>query len=63
MEGALDKLNFFGGSGGYFSILDYGVFILMLLLSALIGVYFGFLSKKKQNNTAEYLLGSKEMGA
>lgn len=35
---------------------------MMLLLSALIGVYFGFISKKKQNNTSEYLLGSKKMG-
>lgn len=64
MDAALEKqLNIFGGSSSsYFSILDYGVFILMLLLSALIGVYFGFISKKKQNNTAEYLLGSKQMG-
>lgn len=28
---------------------------------ALIGIYFGFVSKKKQNNTTEYLLGGKEM--
>lgn len=31
------------------------------LFSALIGVYFGFFSKKKQNNTTEYILGGKEM--
>ena len=46
----------------HFTALDYGVFVGMLLLSALIGVYFGFISKKKQNNTSEYLLGSKKMG-
>ena len=46
----------------YFTVIDYGVFVVMLLLSALIGVYFGFISKKKQNNTSEYLLGSKQMG-
>ncbi|XP_070495051.1 sodium-coupled monocarboxylate transporter 1-like [Chironomus tepperi] len=46
----------------YFTVIDYGVFVAMLLLSALIGVYFGFISKKKQNNTSEYLLGSKKMG-
>jgi len=27
----------------------------------LIGIYFGFISKKKQNNTKEYLLGGKQM--
>jgi len=29
--------------------------------TALIGIYFGFISKKKQNNTTEYLLGGKQM--
>lgn len=57
---AVTTKNFFGEN--LFSIFDYGVFISMLLLSALIGVYFGFISKNKQNNTAEYLLGSKKMG-
>ncbi|KAG5675068.1 hypothetical protein PVAND_005005 [Polypedilum vanderplanki] len=46
----------------YFSVLDYGIFIILVLLSAFIGIYFGFISKKKQNNTSEYLLGSKQMG-
>lgn len=45
----------------HFSIIDYGVFISMLLVSALIGIYFGFISKKKQNTTTEYLLGGKQM--
>lgn len=44
-----------------FAKLDYGFFVLMLALSALIGIYFGFISKKKQDNTAEYLLGGKTM--
>lgn len=44
-----------------FGNLDYGLFGLMLVLSAIIGIYFGFLSKKKQDNTAEYLLGGKTM--
>ncbi|XP_055642806.1 sodium-coupled monocarboxylate transporter 1-like [Toxorhynchites rutilus septentrionalis] len=44
-----------------FSTFDYAIFTAMLLLSALIGVYFGFVSKIKQNNTKEYLLGGKTM--
>lgn len=44
-----------------FSTFDYTIFGIMLALSALIGVYFGFISKKKQNNTNEYLLGGKQM--
>lgn len=44
-----------------FGPVDYGLFGLMLMLSAAIGVYFGFFSKKKQNNTIEYLLGGKKM--
>jgi len=34
----------------------------MLLLSALIGVYFAFFAKQKQNTTNEYLMGGKTMG-
>lgn len=44
-----------------FSPIDYILFAVMLGLSALIGIYFGFISKKKQNNTTEYLLGGKKM--
>uniref|UniRef100_A0A182JH69 Sodium/solute symporter n=1 Tax=Anopheles atroparvus TaxID=41427 RepID=A0A182JH69_ANOAO len=44
-----------------FSVVDYVIFCSMLGLSALIGVYYGFFAKQKQNNTAEYLLGSKQM--
>lgn len=44
-----------------FTKLDYSIFGLMLGLSTIIGIYFGFCSNKKQDNTAEYLLGSKQM--
>ncbi|XP_041987857.1 sodium-coupled monocarboxylate transporter 2-like [Aricia agestis] len=46
----------------YFDWLDYVVFGGMLLLSALIGVYFAFFAQKKQNTTSEYLMGGKTMG-
>ena len=45
-----------------FHVVDYVVFAAILLVSALIGVYFGFLSKVRQNNTNEYLMGGKKMG-
>ena len=38
---------------------EYLVLFLMLLISALIGVYFAW---KGQKNNAEYLLGGKSMG-
>ena len=44
-----------------FTSFDYGLFGLMLLLSAAIGIYFGFFAKNKQNTTTEYLLGGKKM--
>ncbi|XP_073828190.1 sodium-coupled monocarboxylate transporter 2-like [Musca autumnalis] len=43
-----------------FGVTDYVVFVIMLLTSAGIGVYFGFFSKSK-NTTDEYLMGSKQM--
>ncbi|KAI5641345.1 sodium:solute symporter family domain-containing protein [Phthorimaea operculella] len=46
----------------YFDWLDYLVFGVMLLLSALIGIYFAFFASKKQNTTSEYLMGGKTMG-
>jgi solute carrier family 5 (sodium-coupled monocarboxylate transporter), member 8/12 len=51
----------FSDGKNLFSPIDYGIFLLMILLSALVGLYFGFISKKKQDNRAEYLLGSKQM--
>lgn len=44
-----------------FSYLDYSIFILLMGLSALIGLYYGFISKRKQDNTEEYLLGGKKL--
>lgn len=46
----------------FFDWLDYLVFGAMLFFSALIGVYFAFFAAKKQNTTAEYLMGGKTMG-
>lgn len=40
--------------------IDYTLFSLLLIVSVLIGVYFGFFSK--QDSTTEYLLGGKKMG-
>lgn len=45
-----------------FGVTDYSIFILMLSVSAGIGVYFGFYSKSK-NTTDEYLRGGKKMQA
>lgn len=42
-----------------FTLLDYVLFLTMLLLSALIGIYFGFI--KKQSTADDYLLGGKKM--
>jgi sodium-coupled monocarboxylate transporter 8/12 len=44
-----------------FTTFDYCIFVLMMGLSTLIGFYYGFCAKRKQNNTSEYLLGSKSM--
>ncbi|XP_012533313.1 sodium-coupled monocarboxylate transporter 1 [Monomorium pharaonis] len=44
-----------------FGWLDYTLFGLLLLVSVLIGVYFGFFSK--QDSTTEYFLGGKRMGS
>lgn len=44
-----------------FSNVDYVLFATMMLLSLLIGLYYGFFAKRKQNTTLEYLLGSKNL--
>ncbi|GJQ68435.1 hypothetical protein Trydic_g17021 [Trypoxylus dichotomus] len=44
-----------------FTWVDYGFFSSTLLLSLLIGVYFGFI--QKQTTVTDYLLGGKEMSA
>ncbi|XP_037026329.1 sodium-coupled monocarboxylate transporter 2-like [Bradysia coprophila] len=45
-----------------FTGYDYGTSIALLTFSALIGVYYGFIAKQKQNNPNEYLLGGKSIG-
>ncbi|XP_046397318.1 sodium-coupled monocarboxylate transporter 2-like isoform X2 [Ischnura elegans] len=45
----------------YFSALDYSLFGAMLVLSAMIGIYFAFFAKKKQNTISEYLMGGRNM--
>lgn len=44
-----------------FTWLDYFFFVALLGLSTLIGYYYGFVSKHKQDNTAEYILGGQSM--
>ena len=44
-----------------FSVVDYVVFSVMLLLSALIGIWYGCGPGGRQNTTAEYLLGNRQM--
>jgi Na+/proline symporter len=47
-------------TGLLFGWLDFTLFILMLVLSTLIGVYFGFWGKKEES-PHEYLLAGKSM--
>lgn len=44
----------------YFSAIDYSVFILLLLCSLAIGIYFGFFSKELKTNE-DYLTGGHKM--
>ena len=44
-----------------FSVVDYVVFSVMLLLSALIGIWYGCGPGGRQSTTAEYLLGNRQM--
>lgn len=51
-----------GGLGSVallFNWVEYSVFCTMLILSLLIGVYYGWFSK--QDTVAEYMLGGKKM--
>lgn len=45
----------------HFGWIDYGLFIVLLGISTLIGIYYGFFSKHKQNNMSEYILGGRSM--
>ena len=44
----------------HFDAAEYAVFILILVLSALVGVYHGY-CKGNQNTVNEYMLGGKSM--
>lgn len=44
-----------------FSVVDYVVFSVMMLISALIGIWYGCGPGGKQKTTAEYLLGDRKM--
>lgn len=45
----------------HFSWFDYGLFVSLLGISTLIGIFYGFFSKHKQNNISEYILGGRSM--
>ncbi|XP_071451825.1 sodium-coupled monocarboxylate transporter 1-like [Hetaerina americana] len=45
-----------------FSTLDYSLFAAMLVVSVIIGIYFAFFAKKKQNTSSEYLMGGRNIG-
>lgn len=44
-----------------FSLTDYFMFIAMLFLCILIGIYFGFWRKNNNNTEADYLMGGRTM--
>lgn len=44
-----------------FGWLDYSAFVVIMLVSTLVGVYYGFF--KKQDSMAEYFLGGRSMAA
>lgn len=45
----------------HFQWYDYLFFLLLLGMSVVIGLYYAFFSRHKQNNTKEYILGGKSM--
>ena len=46
----------------YLDWLDFTLFASMLIVSTLIGIYFAYFAKQKQNTTSEYLMGGRAMG-
>lgn len=46
----------------HFTMVDYVVFVTLLVISTVVGLYYGFFSKKSQNSTLDYLFGGKSMG-
>lgn len=45
----------------HFGWIDYSLFAALLGISTLIGVFYGFFSKHKQNNISEYIFGGRSM--
>lgn len=56
----LNNMTSHEGSFLVFSWSDYTIFTAMLIMSTLVGIYFGIF--KKQDTTEKYLLGGKQMG-
>lgn len=44
-----------------FSTVDYVIFFVMLLICALIGVYFGLIDKHGNRSSVDYLMGGRTM--
>lgn len=45
----------------FFDTIDYSITITVLALSTIIGIYFGFFSKKKPNTASAYLIGDRKI--
>lgn len=70
-QSSRQTLNYFKQSMGRFSIYDYGVFVLMLVFCALIGVYFGIkdhqkhkknrLKIRRESEALDYLVGGRKL--
>lgn len=58
-EESMDETN--GQTTLRFAAFDYVIFGILLSFSALIGIYYGFVAKRKQDNITEYILGGKTM--
>lgn len=46
----------------YITWIDFVAFFSMLIVSALIGIYFAYFAAEKQNTVGQYLMGGKTMG-
>lgn len=44
-----------------FSWPDYLLFVIMLMVCVVIGIYFGFVKTKKSSAESEYLMGGRSM--
>lgn len=45
----------------HFGWIDYSLFVALLGISTLIGIFYGFFSKHKQNNISEYIFGGRTL--